>query len=300
MDGMTVTSEDFAQAVRESALLADITLSVWSATVRDYGAMEELKYKHGAKGNVGSVIKNLFAGADGPLKDAQSAYNKIRTIHYGLTLPWVANPHAPRQEGARLLTHLLFETYVKALSSQIRAAQASLDKLVGELPAMEAAARANLGGMAPAKYPSADDVRGKVRVAYDFEPIPSAAAFQGLDDFTLERLSKRMQTKHEQCVLTAQAAMWGQVRDKVSHLASSLADPEYRFHESTLENVRDLLVTMPGWNLTRDDRVDEVVADLKRLLDGIDAKTLRKDAGTRKGVSAEAQQIVDKLAGWGL
>src|SRR4249920_3676737 len=94
----TINQTDILQAVRESAVLADVSISLWGGTRTDAKLLNEMKATHGATGDVGKVLLNVLAGADDLLKKTRSAFAAVRLRHYELTLPWVSDPHATRQE----------------------------------------------------------------------------------------------------------------------------------------------------------------------------------------------------------
>jgi hypothetical protein len=300
MDGTTITTVDVIQAVRESAMLADVTVSMWNAERSDKDALDKLKADAGATGNVGRVVKNLLAGADAKLKEVRSAFTAVRTLHYSLTLPWVSDPHASRQTGPRLLPHLLFDRYLADLSKQKRVAFAELDAFLADYPDYVAKARTNLGGLADAVYPTEDEVKAQFRVHFDFEPLPAGALFKGLPDHTIERLSKALQIKQQRMVDAATKAMWSEAKERVGHIVERLGDPENKFKATTVENARELLTLLPGWNLAGSPEVDEVVQDIKQMLDGVAAKDIRENPTTRNDVADKARRLVEKMQGWGV
>ncbi len=296
-----LTQADIADAIRATALLADVSISVWSAERSDASIMERAKRDAGATGHVGRAIKNLLAGCDAGLKDTRSAYQAVRATHYALTLPWVSDPHAERQRGPRLLPTALFQIYLDRMSKAIRAAKLQLDAFIAQYPELAVQAQANLGQLAGAdEYPSVDEVRRQFRAKFDFEPIPSAALFQGLPDVFREKLSRSLAAKQAVMLESAQSEMWNETATRLKHLTAKLSDPEARFKSGTVENVRELLTLLPGWNVGADPRVTEIVNDISRMIGGVDSDAIRKTDGVRKDVAEQATGIVHKLAGWGL
>ena len=294
--------EDIAHAVRSTALLADITVGTWSGERSDRGLMDEVKVNNHATGNTGRVVKNLLAGADAPLKDVKSAFAAVRAAHYALTLPWVSDPHAVRQSGARLLPTKLFDRYMQDIGRLKHDASAALNVFIDRYPDLVQTAAHNLGTMVrPDEYPTPEVVRAAFKIVVDIEPIPDATSFKGLPDAVLERLGANLEKRQHRMIETAQTAMWETIRDRVAHLAGRLADPEAVFRSSTLEAARGLGALVPGWNMTNDARADEIVHDIARMLPSdVTEKTLRGNATVRKDTSDKAQAIVDKLASWGI
>lgn len=300
MDGMNITNAEVDDAVQSTAMLADVTISMWGAERSDAKVMDEIKANAGAVGNVGRVVKNMLAGADGALKDTKSAFSAVRTLHYGLTLPWVSDPHAARQRGPRLLPNMLWEKYTTSIAKARSEAYAVRDAFVAEYPDLVVRAKANLGSLADASYPDAEEVRSQFKIAIDFEPIPAGTSFKGLPPHMLDKLSKALAAKQQRMLEGAASAMWEEVRDRVQHITARLTDPDARFKKSTVEGVRDLIELIPGWNVARDQRALEVADDIKRMLSGVDSETIRENASVRADVADQARAVAEKLSQWGL
>jgi hypothetical protein len=306
MDQMVeISSRDIASAVQDCAMLADVTISMWGAERSDPAAMESIKRDAGAIGNVGKVVKNLLAGADGLLKDTRSAFSAVRTVHYGLTLPWVSDPHAERQRGPRLLPNMLWEKYTTEIAKARSVAYAKRDEFVAAYPGLVERARSNLGTLADARYPDAEEVRAQFKIVIDMEPIPPGSAFKGLPDRVLGKLSQALQQKQQRMIQSATQAMWAEARERVGHICERLTAKDdkgepARFKLTTIENVRELVTLLPGWNVTGDPRVEEIAADIQRMLAGVDSDAIRANDSVRADVAEQAQAVASKLSAWGL
>jgi hypothetical protein len=296
-----VSREDLTEAVRATALLADLTVSLWSGERTDRTLSDKIKDDAGAIGNTGRYLKNLLAGCDNQLKAVRGAYAGARHVHYKLTLPWVNNPSADRQTGPRLLPNLLFERYLTEMSKLKRDANHQLDQFVDAYPDLIVRAQANLAGLAkPEDYPTQEQVRALFKLSFDFTPIPAATAFTGLPDGMIERLGAQLRKRQEAAVAASQATMWERVRTSVGHLVERLTDPEKIFKSVTIDGVKELIVLLPGFNCAGDDRVTTVVEDIKRMLHDVSAEQLRKNESVRSDVVKQAHALNAKLDKWGL
>jgi len=296
-----VTQTDILQAVRESAVLADVSISMWGGTKTDGKLLNDLKHQHGATGDVGTVNKKLLAGADELLKKTRTAFSAVRLRHYAMTLPWVSDPHATRQEGPRLLPHLITERYMSEMSALKRTAINTLEEFLAAYPDLIVQAKANLGGMAgTTRYPTVDELRASFRVHFDFEPLPAASNFKGLDDFMLERLTKGLQKKQERQIADASSAMWKRAAKPVRKLIERLENADTTIKEPTVEALREIVTLLPGWNITGDPRMTEVTEEINELISGLDAKTLRANQVVRADVVRGAKQVQEKMAAFGL
>lgn len=300
-----LTQADLSEAVRATAMLADITVSLWSGERSDAKLMDKIKADADAVGNVGKVIKNMLAGVDAMLKETKGVYNQVRSRHFAMTLPWVSDPHASRVSGPRLLPNVLFERYLDEMSKARRAALAQLDRFIDAYPDLVVQAKANLGTLADLDYPDQAAVRAAFRVSFDFEPIPHGTQFRGLGPNMLEKLSKGLATKQQRMVATATNAMWETVRERITYMVERLAGKDAQgkdsvFREATIENVRELLVLLPGWDVVGSGHAAEVVRDISDMLGGVDVKTLRTKPTVRQVVANQGQALVEKLNNWGV
>lgn len=298
---VSLSRADLTEAVRATALLADVSVKTWSGQATDKKLSNQIKVDAGAVGDTGRYVKKLLAGCDTKLKVVVAAYVACRTTHYHLTLPWVSQPNAERQTGARLLPNMLFQKYLDEMGRLKKHAMNTLDGFILDYPGLVVQAQANLAALAnPDDYPTPEQVRECFDIRFDFQPIPSAGAFQGLPDAMLEKLGAQLTRRQEQAVRASQAYMWGRVRDSVAHLVDRLDDPDTTFKHTSVEKVRELVELMPGWNCTGDDRVTTVVSDIDRMLSGITVKDLRESTTARADVVAQARNIVSKMEQWGL
>ena len=204
-----VISNDLTEAVRSTAVLVDLSLSMWSAERTDRSVGIKVKEDHNAVGNTGRYLKNLMAGCDSRLKDVRSAYQFARATHYNLTLPWVSDPTAQRAVGPRLLPNALFERYLTEMGKLQRAAHALRDEFIQEYPTLIQTAQANLGDMAnPDEYPTPAEISAAFKLKFDFQPIPATNAFRGLSDAMLTKLGAALERRQQAAIQGAQGAMW--------------------------------------------------------------------------------------------
>jgi hypothetical protein len=300
MDGTTtvVTGTDVITAVRESALLAQVSIATWAGARSDKAAGERLTADANASRRAARVIINLLAGAEENIKAVTGAFAAVRSLHYSYTLPWVSDPHSSRQKGPRLLPHLLFDTYLGALSRQKREAQSLLD--AWDIEADFGRAKPNLGSLTRADYPTPAEVRGSFRVHFEFEPIPEGAMFRGLPDLAVERLSQALDNRQRRMATEARRHMWTEARARVSHMVEQFGDAERKAYASTIESTRELLTLLPGWDLAGSPEVAEIVQDIKSMLDGVGIEDVRKSFTVRHDVAANARRVLEKLDRFGV
>jgi hypothetical protein len=297
----TQISQDLADAVRETAILVDLSMGTWSGERTDRAIGDKVKEDAGAVGNTGRYLKNLLAGCDTKLREVRAAYAVARTTHYTLTLPWVSDPAAQRAIGPRLLPNALFDRYMREMGRLQRTAVAARDEFLAVYPALAQQAQSNLGDLANAdEYPTVEELEAAFRLRFDFQPIPDTSAFKGLPEAMLGKLGAALERRQLAAIQGAQNAMWSRVREGVEHLVDRLAEPDTRFKETSIEGVRELITLLPGFNCADDPRVTEITEDIRNMLDGITAKDIRLDTRLREDVVTKARAINDRLRSWGL
>ena len=298
-----VTEIDLAEAVRSTSMLVDLTINMWAAEKADPKVAADIKSQNNAVGNAGRYIKNLLAGCDNQLKTVRGAFTMARMAHYKLTLPWISSPQeGTRMQGPRLLPSMMFLDYVSTLNKLKTAAENELTTFVHDYPALVTQAMNNLAGLAkPEDYPSQEQIRQAFRFYYEFTPIPSAGGFQNIIPTAWQILSAKLQERQQSSAQVAIAEIWSRVRQHVSHLAAKMDEVDATFKEASVEHAREYGVSLlPKFNMTNDPSMTEIAEDLRVMLDGIDAKDIRKDTRVRATVARDAKAIIAKMDSWGV
>lgn len=289
--------QDINEAVRNTATLVDLTISMWAGQRTDRKISDKVRLDADAVGDTGRYVKNLLAGCDTKLKTARAAYAAARAEHYSSTLPWNGvGMSGERTAGPRLLPNALFMDYLKRMGALRTQAEAARDEFIAEYPALVEQALKNLNGLAnPDDYPSADEVKNSFRLGFDFQPIPSGSQFRGLDQNAVSALGKALELRQRSAIEMAQKVMWERARENIEHMIDRLEDVEGRFKSSTVENVRQLITLMPSLNVMNDERVTKFVSALDDMLRGVEAKDLRDDAQLRGSTLATARGILSRM-----
>jgi hypothetical protein len=282
-------------ALRKTAMLATVTIGMWSGARGDKDIIDKAKADAGAVGNVGRAYKNMLAGADTNLKAAQAAFTAVRTAHYDLTLPWMANPQADRKRGPRMLATALFDRYAGEMGSRKKLAIDALETFIAGYPDDIVRAKQNLAALADAVYPTEAEVRAQFHIDYEFAPMPAGNDFQGLPETTLRALSIYVEGRQKIMLDGARRAMITEIRDRVGLLAERLATEDGAFRASTVEAVRELTTLLPAWNLEGEAEIERINAAISTMMTGTTADGIREDKAERTHVATQAQAIVEMV-----
>lgn len=271
--------------IHQSAMLAALNISQWTARKYDKKVSVEVEQKHAAK-DAGRYNKLLVA------KEALEAISKVataaRSYHYKMTLPWGDN-------GERLLPATLFEDY----TNNIRDYQSTFDKRVSEFvrdyPDLKTDAIRRLGSMYdPQDYPPVDDIASRFGMRVDFSPVPVANDFRvSLNEDYVDRIRSDIEARMINRQTEAMKHCWQRVREVVSHIHERLADKDKTFRDSLISNAEELLTILPALNITNDPELTRVAQEVKTLL--IAPDRLRQDETLRSDIADRAAEILSKF-----
>lgn len=157
-------------ALKNRAMLATLSVSCWTAQVKDRRATSEVEQAHSAR-EAGKFQKLLIEKAH--MDPLTSFANSIRVRHHAMTLPWMDN-------GARLLPAKAFMKYRQTMADLKKEYQALVDVFINDYTTKHIpAAQKRLGTLFDADdYPLASDLANKFGVEIDIQPVPEGEDFR--------------------------------------------------------------------------------------------------------------------------
>jgi hypothetical protein len=273
------------EALNNSAMLAQLNISQWTARKYDKKASLDVERANNAK-DAGRYNKVLVA------KESLEAITKTatacRTTHYKMTLPWGDN-------GERLLPATLFEKYTNAIRDHRTEFDRHVRDFVRDYPQLKVDAINRLGGMyEPTDYPPVDDIVGRFSIAVEFTPVPVANDFRvNLNaDYidTIKRdIEQRMVGRQKEAMKNA----WSRMREVVSHIHERLADKDKTFRDSLISNAEELLEILPALNIANDPDLAAAAEEVKELL--VHPDRLRQDVTLRSQTADRAADILARF-----
>lgn len=265
------------------AMLATLNVSQWTARKHDKGVSAEVEAQHQAK-DAGRYNKLLVDKS--ALEPMDKVANAARQYHYKVTLPWGDN-------GDRLLPASLFMDYSDTMRQFKAEFETRVADFVRQYPSLVQAARQRLGTMyEPKDYPA--NVRDRFDFATSFSPVPTAGDFRvelnaGHVDSIKRDIEQRMNARQTEAVKHC----WERVRKVVGNMKERLSTEKGRFHDSLIENARELVDILPALNLTDDPELHQIAHDIRQIL--VPPDRLRADVTLRAETAKAADAILAKL-----
>jgi hypothetical protein len=271
-----------------SALLADLSISVWSARKKDKEASEEVVRDKNAARGAANVNKALLQCES--LVAVQKMAGAIRTTHYNMTLPWA-------DCGLRLLTQAKLLQYEQTMA-QLQAEFFNLvDNFLDDYSWEINDAQAKLGDLFRAEdYPQAHKVKDKFRFSITYFPIADTNDFRVANGLEAQRRYKEF---YDRALGDAMGHVWSRCRDALSAMSERLdyADDGTKkiFRDSLVDNALAIVDLMRDCNITGDPVMEETRARLERTLMGITPGDLRQYNDVRHSVKKSVDSLLAQL-----
>ena len=277
-----------------SALIVNLSLSVWTGRKLDKRVSEEVDQAKSTKTRAGNYHKNLLAGS-GKLEEITKVANAVRTWHYTVTQPWGDN-------GDRVLNMASFMDYKSRLAEYETQFATAVNMFLNEYDTLVAAAAFQLGDLFNREdYPLREQITDKFGFRYAFTPLPMAGDFR--IDIGEEGL-REMQEHYEGVLSTrlndAMRDAWDRLHDVLSRMSERLADDDGGkrkiFRDSLVENAIEVCGLLRHFNITGDTRLEALRMQLEDTMRGIDAASLRESDMLREQTKRKVDSMLEKFS----
>lgn len=278
-------------SIAEKAMLTALSINLWTARRIDDKATKTVMERHKVGREMGRYNKALIRTDADVFANVQKLATEAREWHYAHTLPWV-------HKGAQLLPAAEYLEYAGTMRGYGVKFDAAVQEFISAYPALKAEAKKNLNGLfREDEYPSVKDLGRKYGFGFTFLPVPDA------DDFRVDvgkadeaRIKAGITAQLQQATEQAMRDLWTRLHEPVRNMAAALQDPERRFHDTLVENLKEVVEVLPRLNLTGDEDLDAMVAEVKKSLTKFGPQALREDDEKRKATAKRAKEIAEKMA----
>ena len=284
-----------APSIASSAMFAELSIGNWTARKLDKAATKQTTDANGASADAGAFHKKLLSSPELDAVQKHIAYSR-QTVHYRLTMPW-------SDLGVRLLPTAMFADYYK----EITAAETEFWRLVHDfLQAYtwsQAQAQARLGNLFSSDdYPSVEIVAAKFRFRHSQTPIPDAGDFRlDIGAQAQAALQQQYSDFYTQQVNSAMGDVWQRTYDALSKVSERLdytggdSKDKKIFRDSLVENVREMLGLLTKFNVTDDQRMENMRVRLEDAMLGVSADALREDDSFRVDTKTKVDAILKSM-----
>jgi hypothetical protein len=290
-----------APSIASSAVLIDMSISVWTGRKHDKRASNDVTAQHNAAKGVANVSKKLL-GDCAELDALQKFAANARNSHYAMTTPW-------SDLGLRMCPT---RTYINGYEKQMSALQHEFYRLTDAfLHAYDwevQNAQLKLGSLFNAdEYPSSDRLRGKFNFRYTAMPVPEAGHWMlDVEAEAATSLREQYEKFYSEQFKKSMDDVWQRTYDALSKMSERLdyGDDENKkiFRDSLVSNAKDMVTMLVDFNIGNDPVMAQAARQLEHALEGVTPEALREDAylraQTKRNVD-EVRKTIDSLGlGW--
>lgn len=277
-------------SISSSAMLVELNISVWTASVVDRKATNKTTTDARATADAGQFKKNLMAGTT--LRKEIADYAALcRTWHNGRTLPWA-------DKGPRLLPTSMFLEYKREVDARMAYFTDKVDKFVGEYPRLLADAPLHLGDLFnAADYPTPDEVASKFAFKLVFSPVPESNDFRiDVGNSELAELRAQYDTAYEARINDAMRMAWDKLHATLIGVTEKLTEPDGEkaklFHSTFISNITEMCDLLSHLNITKDPELEKARRGLEKAINGFQLDDIRTDAGARADLKARVENVL--------
>lgn len=297
---MTMNTElqkpNYLISLASSGMIVHVEVNVWSATKQDKDISEEVTALKRADKDAGRFVKHLLAG-DPTHKELlnfrQTVYNWVKRKTYDWAGPSRYLPLASLQS---------FKSEFNQIEEQHKEL---LDKFVQRYPDIIANMAFKQGDMFDAnEYPSVDEMRDRFRINLYITDVPTGDFRNAIANDIAEDLKQHYQKETNDKIQEIMRDASVRLVDFIKRIANSCREVEPdangkvrrpKVYETTLQQAKEHCNLLKDFNLTNDQRLEEMRVDLLNTIENITAEDIRDSDATRAHVKSEVDKIMSKF-----
>lgn len=217
-----------------------------------------------------------------------------RKMHKQLTLPW--------DEDERLLMLTVKPQYDGTIGGLRTMFWEQVDGFIAVYPeAVEDARNTHKDTFDPENYPAQSELRELFEFQTRCEPIPASSHFINvLNGEALQQAQAEMEVRNQERVAEAVTEVWRRFIEPVRALAERLADPGRVVREELVENVRQMVATIPAFNLTGSPELITATGLIATALEGVSASTIKDSPVLRLETATAAAAVLGRFGSLGV
>lgn len=272
----------------EKAMLCAVHISLWYGQTTDEEISSKIAKDAGTHRDVGNYRKRLLPVVC-PEHDAiREAARDIRRLHWRYSMPWA-------EDAVRVLPAAVFWDFTNALRSEVQAFDAAADTFVGAFPDILIRAKNELKGLFDkSRYPR--DLRSRFAIRQQFMPLPDSGDFRvALDSNQVAEIRQQIERDVRLQVSDSVRDLYERLYTGVKRAAERLSDPEAKFKDSLILNLRDLCSLLPKLNVAGDSELNAAIKAVDAELARQTPDVLREGGIAREQAAAKAREIEKRL-----
>ena len=294
---------NITETVANHYLLVTFVSGMGRRTKTDRKRSDETTANYGARRGAARVVKDLYYGASQEIDAIESAINRARHVHYGMTVPF----SAAGDKGPRLLYNedlLRKDGYAANMAKAKRAVEDALNELQAVYDVRVQQAQENLKGLADASdYPTFDEFKSACHVSFVMEPVPTEGSWGNSTLLMHERIGEQLiahtRRNTEKQVSRAVANALERVTLPLQRLLNATTPKDGgkypRMFDSVISNMEEVARLLRNFNLYNDPQVTELQQAIEAKLLKYSTEQLRSNEALKKEINESAKEVAGIL-----
>ena len=275
--------------ITNKAMLVSLSVSVYHGSKIDRKLTQEITKAKNANRKSVKAVKELI-DVTTYINPIVAIRNIARLDNYKLTLPWL-------DDGTRILPFKHFQKYQDMMAEhqanfikQVKFLIENKDKILESAPVF-------LGDLYDSTdYKGWENLEDKFKFDWVFLPFPSDQDFRvSIPVQNVEYTAKKI----EDTLVKANKEAWNRLYFVINNVVTKLTDYNdgkiNRFHDTLIDNIRDVLDILPGLNITDDNDLNNIIKHAKDKFSTVNPQALREDESLRNDTIKEANLFLKKM-----
>lgn len=279
-------------SITTNCMTINVHFGMWEGHRLDKTATQELTTRNRAASDAARVNKHLVDKRW--LQPLVSTRSAIRNHWLSLTMPW-------KDCGDRLLPRGLYLKFIEEHSKLVRDFNVQRDYFLATgYPTAREQAEFRMGELFnDDDYPDPEDLRRKFYVRLVIDAVTEAKDFRvEMSDDARKGIQEQMEANMAARINTAMGEVWERLGKTLGHFAAKMQDKDAIFRDSTIENLREIVDLLPGFNILNDPKLADIGDQIKTSIYGYEPDDLRKNPKTRATIGGEASRILEAMRGF--
>jgi len=292
MMNFTQKPDVYRPSIASSAMLVNLSISVWTARKLDKKATSDVISDNGADRRAGNFNKNLLAGCQ-ELDALQKFASSARAASIGMTVPW-------SDSGLRLLSTQRFFKYNETMEGLKAEFNVLLDKLGSVYDWQVMQTQSKLGNLFnAAEYPTWDQLQGKFGFSLNYIPVPEAGSIQlDMEQHAQDLIVQQYEEFYGAQIAKMYADVQERLQTELGRFVNQLRVEEGargRIYDSTIRHVESLAEMLEEVNFQDDVNISLFARQVKSVVAGMTREDLVNNEGFRMETKATLEEALKNL-----
>lgn len=292
MMNFTQKPDVYRPSIASSAMLVNLSISVWTARKLDKKATNDVISDNGADRRAGNFNKNLLAGCQ-ELDALQKFASSARAASIGMTVPW-------SDSGLRLLSTQRFFKYNETMEGLKAEFNVLLDKLGSVYDWQVMQTQSKLGNLFnAAEYPTWDQLQGKFGFSLNYIPVPEAGSIQlDMEQHAQDLIVQQYEEFYGAQIAKMYADVQERLQTELGRFVNQLRVEEGargRIYDSTIRHVESLAEMLEEVNFQDDVNISLFARQVKSVVAGMTREDLVNNEGFRMETKATLEEALKNL-----